>query len=74
MKPIELSVCDTVRLRADVPTLWLRRGEVGVVRSRWFAPTVACEVEFHPNGQPVGVRALLFPEQLEVVDPCRRSS
>lgn len=65
MTTIEL--CNMVRLLTDVPTLWLRRGEVGVVRSLWFSPIAAYEVEFHPNDQSSGIRALLFPEQLEVI-------
>jgi hypothetical protein len=63
-----IEFCDMVRLLTDVPTLWLRRGEVGVVRSLWFSPIAAYEVEFHPDGQPGEIRALLFPEQLEVIE------
>ena len=66
MNTIEL--CNMVRLLTDVPTLWLCRGEVGVVRSLWFSPIKAYEVEFHPYGQPSAIRALLFPEQLAVIE------
>ena len=40
------SVDDQVRLTQDIPELWLTKGECGVVRSTWFAPSVAYEVEF----------------------------
>ena len=43
-------VDDVVRLTEDIPELALARGEVGVVRSTWFAPTVVYEVEFHEIG------------------------
>jgi hypothetical protein len=57
---------DFVRLRTDIPELALNRGEVGVVRSMWFAPTIAYEVEFHQKGQVHETRALLLAEQVEV--------
>jgi hypothetical protein len=57
---------DFVRLRQDIPELALARGELGVVRSTWFAPTVAYEVEFHPIGLDHQTRALLLAEQVEV--------
>jgi hypothetical protein len=57
---------DFVRLTADIPELALNRGEVGVVRSTWFAPSVAYEVEFHQIGHDYQTRALLLPEQVEV--------
>lgn len=59
-------VDDYVRLLTDIPELSLHRGEVGVVRSTWFAPTTAYEVEFHPVGLPVRTRALLMAEQVQV--------
>jgi hypothetical protein len=59
-------VDDFVRLTADIPELALIRGEVGVVRSTWFAPSVAYEVEFHQIGHDYQTRALLLPEQVEV--------
>jgi hypothetical protein len=61
-------VDDFVRLTRDIPELSLHRGEVGVVRSTWFAPSVAYEVEFHPCGIDSETRALLLAEQLEVED------
>ena len=57
---------DFVRLTADIPELALHRGDVGVVRSTWFAPTVAYEVEFHPIGLDNQTRALLLAEQVQV--------
>jgi hypothetical protein len=59
---------DYVRLTQDIPELCLHRGEVGVVRSTWFAPTVAFEVEFHPVGLDHQTRALLLAEQVAVED------
>lgn len=59
-------VDDFVRLTTDIPELSLHRGDVGVVRSQWFAPTTAYEVEFHPVGLDQQTRALLLAEQVEV--------
>jgi hypothetical protein len=59
-------VDDFVRLMADIPELSLIRGEVGVVRSTWFAPSIAYEVEFHLKGEEHETRALLMAEQVEV--------
>ena len=59
---------DVVRLTQDIPELALNRGTVGVVRSTWFAPSVAYEVEFDRVGNDYQCRALLMPEQLEVED------
>jgi hypothetical protein len=57
---------DYVRLTSDIPELSLHRGDVGVVRSTWFAPTTAYEVEFHPIGLDSHTRALLLAEQVQV--------
>ena len=59
-------VDDFVRLTRDIPELALHRGEIGVVRSTWCAPTTAYEVEFHPIGMSSETRALLMAEQLQV--------
>ena len=59
---------DFVRLQQDIPELALHRGAIGVVRSTWFAPSIAYEVEFHQIGHDYQTRALLMPEQLEVED------
>lgn len=61
-------VDDTVRLTQDIPELSLCRGSLGVVRSTWFAPSVAYEVEFHQIGNDYQTRALLLAEQVEVED------
>jgi hypothetical protein len=66
-------VDDFVRLTRDIPELSLNRGEVGVVRSTWFAPATAYEVEFHPSGLTHERRALLLAECLEIDEP-RQSS
>ena len=60
------SVDDVVRLTQDIPELSLNRGELGVVRSTWFAPSVAYEVEFHRIGHDYQTRALLLEQQVEV--------
>jgi hypothetical protein len=57
---------DFVRLTSDIPELSLQRGQVGVVRSTWFSPATAYEVEFHAVGISHETRALLLPEQLQV--------
>lgn len=59
-------VDDYVRLTQDIPELSLNRGEVGVVRSTWFAPSVAYEVEFRQIGNDYQTRALLREEQVEL--------
>jgi len=59
-------VDDYVRLTQDIPELSLSRGEVGVVRSTWFAPSVAYEVEFHKIGHDYQTRALLLEGQVQV--------
>ena len=58
---------DYVRLVKDIPELGLNRNEIGVVRSTWFAPSIAYEVEFHPRGQEHQTRALLLAEQGEYI-------
>jgi hypothetical protein len=65
-------VDDFVRLTRDIPELALCRGEVGVVRSTWFAPATAYEVEFHPPGLQHERRALLLAEVLEVQEELGR--
>ena len=59
------NVDDQVRLTQDIPELWLTKGELGVVRSTWFAPSVAYEVEFE-IGADCHTRVLVRPEQLQV--------
>ena len=62
------NVNDQVRLTQDIPELALSRGDIGVVRSTWFAPRVAYEVEFNPLGLSCETRALLLEEQLQLHD------
>jgi hypothetical protein len=59
-------VDDVVRLVRDIPELSLTRGDLGVVRSTWFAPTVAYEVEFLTVGLNYQTRALLLEEQVQI--------
>ena len=59
---------DVVRLTHDVPTLWLNRGDVGVVRSIWLSPTDYYEVEFRKHGQSP-MRTLVRGELLELIEP-----
>ena len=61
-------VDDFVKLTQDVPELSLARGDVGVVRSTWFAPEMNFEVEFRRIGHDYQMRALLQPDQVEVED------
>jgi hypothetical protein len=57
---------DSVRLMTDIPELSLSKGEIGIVRSTWFAPAVSYEVEFHQIGLSYEVRCLLTAEQVVV--------
>jgi hypothetical protein len=62
----EPRINDSVRLTQDIPDLCLGKGEMGIVRSTWFAPSISYEVEFHPTGQDDTMRCLVGAEQLEV--------
>jgi len=62
------TINDYVRLTQDIPELSLNRGQVGVVRSTWFAPAIAYEVEFHIVGMSTQARALLMDEQVSLED------
>ena len=62
----QLKVNDSVRLLQDIPELSLGKGNIGVIRSTWFAPSITYEVEFHQVGLPYEVRCLLTAEQLIV--------
>ena len=62
-------VDDLVCLIQSVPEHNLRQGDVGVVRSTWFAPSCAYEVEFRQIGSDYPpVRALLTSGQIRFVD------
>lgn len=55
---------DQVRLIRDVPELALREGAVGVVRSSWYLPVVAFEVEFGIERRASRATArVLLPEE-----------
>jgi hypothetical protein len=64
-------VNDRVRLTCDVPERGLNRGDVGLVRSIWFAPSGAFEVEFGAQGSGEPTRALLVPRQLELLNAAK---
>ena len=51
-----------------MPDLSLQRGQLGVVRSTWFAPAMTYEVEFETPEQSDPVRALLDEWQVQVDD------
>ena len=57
-----------VRLKQDIPNLFLHCGAVGVVKSTWCSE--AFEVEFYGEGEEVAIRALVFPRQIEILDTC----
>ena len=57
---------ERVRLKQDIPELGLRRGDVGLVCSTWFAPTTVLDVEFRPGAPGSPVRALLAPGQIQI--------
>ena len=61
-------VDDVVVLTHDVPELSLARGVMGVIRSQWFAPAEAYEVEFAGPGLNHETRAVLLAEQLQLAD------
>jgi hypothetical protein len=59
---------DRVRLTQAVPTLWLQRGDIGVVRSAWLSSADYYEVEFQKPGESFPVHALIPATSLEVID------
>jgi len=59
-------VDDHVHVIKDIPELALHRGDVGVVRSIWFAPADAYEVEFIASNSNCPSRGLLFSAQIEI--------
>ena len=61
---MQIQVDERVRLMVDIPELGLYRGEIGLVCSTWFHPTVAYEVEFERETSVCGVRALLMLNQI----------
>lgn len=67
MPPVHVDA--RVRLKEELPALWLHRGQQGVVVSVWLSPgDFFYEVEFPKAGKSPAVRALLHAQQLEVVE------
>ncbi|MCL4199445.1 MAG: DUF4926 domain-containing protein [Phycisphaerales bacterium] len=67
MPPVHIDA--VVRLKEDVPELWLRSGHQGVVVSVWLSPgDLIYEVKFPKTSECPAARALLRAEQLEVVE------
>ena len=59
---------DRVRLTQSIPTLWLRRGDTGSIRSIWSSSPDWYEVEFRKARESCAVRALVEADQLEVIE------
>jgi hypothetical protein len=55
---------DQVRLVREIPELALREGEVGTVRSSWYFPVVAFEVEFKRQASRDMARVLLLEDHV----------
>jgi len=64
----EIQVDERVQLRQGIPELSLNRGDIGMVRSIWFSPNVAFEVEFSPPGSGGQMRALVMRSQIELLN------
>lgn len=58
-------VDDVVRLKKDLPELFLSRGDIGVVCSTWFSPIATLDVEFAQVGTDQFTRALVPLDQVE---------
>ena len=58
---------EPVRLVIELPELCLDPGAVGVVRSAWFYPRTAYEVEFPRRGRAAGSRILLLEGEVAPV-------
>ena len=58
---------ESVRLVIELPELCLDPGAVGVVRSAWFYPRTAYEVEFPRKGRAAGNRILLLEGEVAPV-------
>jgi hypothetical protein len=56
---------DQVRLAINVPELALREGNVGIVRSSWYFPVVAFEVEFGGDARRPAARVLLLEDHVQ---------
>lgn len=64
----EPTVNCVVRLTSDIPYLNLHKGDQGIVRSLWFAPATAYEVEFNTMGLDERTRAVLMRDQVVLED------
>jgi hypothetical protein len=60
------AIDECVRLKHDIPERGLHRGETGIVRSTWFSPATAYEVEFAAKGQTCKTRVVLLANQIDV--------
>lgn len=60
---------ESVRLTHDLPQCWLHRGDCGTVKSTWFSPNVAYEVEFPHPDKTMATRVVLLPDEIEPTDP-----
>lgn len=60
------TIDDRVRLTQAIPELSLPRGVTGTVRSTWFAPSIAYEVEFEIEGSNYHTHALVLASQVEI--------
>ena len=60
------TIDQSVRLMHDLPESELHRGQVGIVRSTWFSPTTAYEVEFSVNERGFKTRVVLLENQIDV--------
>lgn len=68
MAPVHIDAL--VRLQVDLPSLGLREGAEGVVKSVWLSPEgVLCEVEFPASDAAPLLRGLVRAEQLRAVAP-----
>jgi hypothetical protein len=61
-----------VRLTRDLGELQLHQGQVGILRGRWDAPTVAFDVEFQCNGSEL--RVLLLENFVAIEGPMRKAA
>ena len=62
---MEPRIDSRVRLLQAIPELDLHPGDLGTVRSMWFAPALIFEVEFGCRVNSCDVRSLLQAKQIE---------
>lgn len=68
-----LRVGESIRLRKDIPELWLFRDDIGVVVSTWCYPITAYEVEFDRPDDSCRTRALVMGTDLQPASPATDS-